>query len=155
MKLAEELLMREGWTTFDDFVTDIGRRYGADEAQRVRDAMRLLVERDIKTQDLGGRTGLEEYARTNWLTRNMGRYALIASPDTGFLNGVEIGLDLVAERYAEPGTAQGSEVRAELGSRIDEVFAKRGVPYRYEAGRFVWNGDRGAQTIVSSQPCRH
>jgi hypothetical protein len=154
VRLAEELLMREGWTTFEDFVADIERRYGPNEAQRVRDTMSGLMKRDIKTQGLAGKTGFEEYARANWLTQNMGRYALIAAPDAGFLNGVEIGMDLVAEIYAEPGTARGSEVQSELGSRIDAVFAKRGVPYRFEADKFVWNGDAGAHALVV-QPALH
>ena len=42
--------MRERWTTFDDFVTDIGGRYGDAEADPVRETFEALVDRDIKAQ---------------------------------------------------------------------------------------------------------
>jgi len=148
IRLGAELLMREGWGTFEDFLADIDARYGADEGQRVRETMKRQVDRDQKTQDLGGRQGLDQLARARWMTANMSRYALIAAPDAAFLNGVQIALDLVADEAAEPGTARESEVKDEVGRRIDELFAKRGVPYRYEDGQLVWAGDAGANRVV-------
>lgn len=146
--LGEELLMQEGCGSFEDFVANIEQRYGPDEAERTREAMTRLAKRDGETRGLGGRRGNDDYDRARALAENLARYALIGAPDAEFLNGVEIGLGMVAERYAEAGTARGSEVQSELAWHIDTVLTKRGIPYRYDAARFMWAGDRGAHQLV-------
>ena len=140
--------MRDGYGSFEDFVADIAKRFGAEEAAHVKASMSDQSARDQRTQDLVGRQGLDQLARQRWMTRNMPRYALIASPDAEFVNGLEIALDLVEQSAAEPGTAHGGETRDQAGLQLDALFAKKGIPYRYEGGRFAWAGDRGAGSVL-------
>lgn len=107
-----------------------------------------LAARDAMALQLGGRHPLDEAYRQRMAAESLPRYALIAAPDAEFVNGVEVALKMVAARFAEPGTARGSEAQYELGSHIDELFSKRGVPYSFEGGKFVWAGDRAVREVV-------
>lgn len=140
--------MREGCGSFNDFVSNISGRYGADEAERVREAMTALASRDAETLQLEGGHPPGAGYRARMMAANLTRYALIAAPDAEFVNGIEIALEMVAAEFAEPGTARGSEVRHDLAIQIDDLFAKRGVPYSYDDGAFVWAGDPGVRQVV-------
>jgi hypothetical protein len=141
--------MREGFGSFDDLIAAIGARYGADEANRVTGEMDALALKDVKALEIGGRQIKPEYL-VKIAKDNLARYALIVSPDAEFLNGIEIALDMVGDSYAEAGTANGSQVRNELGAHIDALFSKRSVPYRYDfaTGKIVWEGDSAIHIAV-------
>ncbi len=108
-----------------------------------------LSVQDVKALGIGGGRVRPEYL-VKMARDNLARYALIVSPDAEFLNGIEIALDMVGDRYAEAGTANGSQVRNELGAHIDAVFSKQAVPYRYdfETGKIVWEGDSELHAAV-------
>ena len=94
--LGVELLMQEGWASFGDFVVDIEKRYGPEEAQHAQDRILSQAVRDHRTLQLGGRHALDEAYRERVMAENLPRYALVAAPDAEFINGVEIALGMIA-----------------------------------------------------------
>jgi hypothetical protein len=94
------------------------------------------------------RAGGDANPRRQNIVKSLMRYALTAAPGAEFLNGVEIALEMVARRYAQPGTAEGSEARGQVGWSIDKVFEKRNMPYRYNESKLIWVADRGSRTTL-------
>jgi hypothetical protein len=135
--LGEELLMAEGCATFADFIANIDHRYGPDEGARVTEAIRVLSFRDTQTLGLAGRQGFDEMYRAQVMAENLPRYALMAAPDAEFVNGVEIAISMAAAQHASAGSGRAGEVADDLLAAIDELFAKRGIPYRCLDGRLV------------------
>jgi hypothetical protein len=146
--LGQELLMAEGCASFADFIANIDHRYGIDEGARVAETIHRLSYRDVQTLGLDGRQGLGEIRRAQALAENLPRYALIAAPDAEFVNGVEIAVAMITAKYSTAGSARGTEIADEVLEKIDELFAKRAIPYRCQDGKLVWAGDRGAAELV-------
>ncbi len=146
MELGEAFLMGEGYGSFEDYIQVIEERYGPDEAERVRARMRELAEKDAQGLARGGNLGAAY--REQVLANNLPRYALIAGPDAEFLKGIDYGLERIGHLYAEVGTGRGYEAGQDAVLHLDELFAKRGVPYRFEDMKSVWAGDRGLHDVV-------
>ena len=76
--LGEEFLKGEGYGSFEDFIARLRTLYGDAEADRVRDRMRELVERELQGVRSPGERG-------RIAARSLPRYALIAGgfPSSG------------------------------------------------------------------------
>jgi hypothetical protein len=57
-------------------------------------------------------------------------------------------MDIISNIYGEQGGGAAFQAGEEVRAYVDELFAKRVVPYRYEAYELVWAGDRGAHQVV-------
>ena len=140
--LGQEFLKREGYGSFNDYLHRVRELYGDEEADRVRARMGELSVRDGQT--VGG----SEAYRQRVIAENLPRYALIAGPDAEFLKGIDHAMSLFGQLYAEAGPMEPFYAAEQARAYISELFAKRGVPYRYEEYEIVWAGDRGAHQIV-------
>jgi hypothetical protein len=146
-RLGEEFLKHEGYGSFTDYINRVGELYGADEAERVSARMRELRAIDLQTLVAGDTSPVK---RSRVLAAGLARHALIAGPDAEFLKGIGYAIGMVGRIYAQPGGMEGFYAAEEARAYIDELFAKRAVPYRYEEYGLVWIGDRGAhETVVA------
>lgn len=147
--LGEEFLKREGYGGFGDYIARVRSLYGEDEADRVKDRMAELAQRDQATlgrPDPGD--PLDRAKRQRVMTENLSRYALIAGPDAEFLKGVDYAMDLINDIFAEAGSMAPMYAGEEVRGYIGELFKKRAIPYQYEDCKLVWAGDRGTHQIV-------
>jgi hypothetical protein len=147
--LGQEFLEREGYGSFDDYIARVRELYGDDEAQRVRQRMTELAQRDRQTLGPADpRDPLDRAYRQNVMAQNLPRYALIAGPDAEFLKGIDYAMDIISNVYSEQGVMSPFHAGEEVRGYIEELFANRAVPYRYEDYQLVWAGDRGAHEAV-------
>jgi hypothetical protein len=147
--LGREFLEREGYGSFEDYLARVRELYGDDEVQRVRQRMTELAQRDQRTVGPSDpRDPLDRAYRKKVMAQNLPGYALVAGPDAEFLNGIEYAMDILSNVYSEQGGMSAFQAGEEVRGYIEELFAKRAVPYRYEDYKLVWAGDRGAHQVV-------
>jgi len=139
--------MSEGYGSFEDYVDGVREVYGDEEADRVKARMNELATRDATT--IGGGSGLDRGYQQRVIAENPPRYALIAGPDAEFLKGIEYALATFGAKYFDSGgPLAGHEASTQYLAQLDELFAKRGVPYRVQDHQIVSAGDQEHRDLV-------
>lgn len=147
--LGQEFLEREGYGSFEDYIARVRSLYGDEEAQRVKERMGELAQRDQTTLGRPDPSDpIDRAYRQQTMAANLPRYALVAGPDAEFLKGIDYAMDLISNVYADAGSMAPMRAGEEVRGYISELFAKRGIPYHYEDYKLVWAGDRGAHQVV-------
>lgn len=135
-----ELQAREGIAGSKDFVQEILRRYGKDEAEWTVEQM---YEREAQLEKLRENPSLGEVFRAEATPPSEDRELrslLMVIPDGLFLSAVAAGFAKASDAWGEYEKAPPWPF-----TYFNEVFEKRNVPYRFDQeGEPQWHGDEAA-----------
>lgn len=143
IRLADEFLKGEGYGNFGEVLGQVR----VDHGDAVAEAMDRDI-REIQTHELAavGLRRSQPEARP-FMVQHLSRWAFVCAPDPVFTTVLGYAFAILWQMNEQSGMPSGTT--AQIIASVNDLFAKRGVPYRVtDDGDVRWHGEEKTYTTI-------
>lgn len=143
IRLADEFLKGEGHGSFGDVLEQVRLDHGDAVAEAMDRDIREIQTREMAA--LGLRPGRPEAGP--FVAQQLSRWVFVCAPDPVFTTAVGYAFKSLWQMNEQSGMPSGTT--AQVIASINDLFAKRGVPYRVtDDGDVRWHGEEKTYTTI-------